>query len=157
MTPTQRITELEGLLEKQKEELKKLKQEISTKEPDLSPYSGEGYYYDTTGKITYSANENGQTIKDYARFETRKQAEWQAKSDRARRKLYHLMFRLNPKGWRPVPGQVGWCNIIIEDGVQTVGFFHSAEARDIAKRELEDELPYFNWFNSPQAEDDLSL
>jgi hypothetical protein len=151
MTPEQRVSNIKSLLEKHREELEKLEQELkANQEPDLSPYSGEGYYYDTTGKITFSANSKGRTIEDYARFPTPEQAEWQAKSDRARRKLHHLMLKLNPKGWKP-SSTGGWYNIVIGVGVQAVGFFYSEEARDIAMRELQDELPYFNWFNSPQA------
>lgn len=146
----QRIAELESLLEKQKEELEKLKQEINS-EPDLSPYSDPGYYYVNSGMIQYSANIAGQSIEDYARFKTREQAEWQAKSDRARRKLYHLMTRLNPKGWKPQDGN--WYSIPIEIGgfSVTVGHFYSSKDCDLAQKELKDELQYFDWFSSPQA------
>ena len=56
MNPEQRIAELENLLAKQKEELEKLKQEIKKEEIDLSPFSGNGYYYDTTKGWIDTAN-----------------------------------------------------------------------------------------------------
>ena len=148
MNPEPRIAELENLLAKQKEELEKLKQEIKKEEIDLSPFSGNGYYYDTTKGWIDTANfSRGHTASNYARFPTREQAEWQAKHDRAHRKLYHLMLKLNPKKWKP---ENRFYSIPISC-VLNVGFFHSPEARGIAERELKEELPYFDWFNSPQA------
>jgi len=153
----QSIVELENCYKKQRTQLEQLKDSVLKKEQivDLSPYIGSGYYYnsesmtfDPVGAIQTISGVSGEY---YDIYPTKQQAEWQAKSDRARRKLYHLMTRLNPKGWKP---NKQWYSIPIKIGEIdsfTIGQFHSAENRNVAEKELQDELQYFNWFNSPQA------
>lgn len=152
----QSIVELENCYKKQRMQLEQLKDSILKKEQtvDLSPYLGPGFYYNsesmTFDPVVASQTISGVSGEDYDIFPTKEQAEWQAKSDRARRKLYHLMLKLNPKGWKP---NTSWYSIPIKicGTNATIGQFHSAEDRNLAEKELKDEMQYFDWFNSPQV------
>lgn len=156
MKPKERINQLENLLKQQQEELAQLRKEVADKnEPDLRPYGSnreEGWKYSVDDSITRKSNlYPSEIIDNYARYPIRAMAEWQGKRERAIRKLQHLAVRLNPKGWKPSPSTSFF---VCLDGGERSYYeisFHSSMAREIAEKEMGDDLKYLNWYNSPEA------
>lgn len=154
MKPEERIDQLENLLKQQQDELAALRKEVTEKrEPDLRPYEGKGWRWDINTDTYIESFYPIPSIvsRAYARYPTKEMAEWQGKRERAIRKLQHLAVRLNPKGW-VFSNRAWWIEVKIGSCSMDNGIcFHSAEARDIAEKEMGDDLQYLNWYNSPEA------